>query len=101
AASATAVLNIDPAALAGSRSVTLTTGAELVTLANGFTVTNGGPALTQVSPNTGQQGQQNLPITITGAFTHFSNASVVNLSGTGITVSAPTSVTANSITVNV
>ena len=28
-----------------------------MTLTNGFTVTNGTPVLTQVNPNTGQQGQ--------------------------------------------
>jgi Putative Ig domain/Galactose oxidase, central domain/Kelch motif len=36
---ATAVLNIDPAAVTGARNVTVTTGAEAATLTNGFTVT--------------------------------------------------------------
>jgi hypothetical protein len=39
ATTATAVLNIDAAAAAGTRNVTVTTGAEVVTLNNGFTVT--------------------------------------------------------------
>ncbi len=38
ATSATAVLNIDPAAAVGVRNVTLTTGTEVVTLTNGFSV---------------------------------------------------------------
>ena len=37
--------------------MTLTTGAEVVTLTNGFTVTAATPVLTTVNPNTGQQGQ--------------------------------------------
>ena len=40
---ATAELNIDPAAPAGARTVTMTTGSEVETLANGFTVTAGTP----------------------------------------------------------
>jgi len=35
--SATVVINIDPAAAATARNVTLTTNAEVVTLTNGFT----------------------------------------------------------------
>src|SRR5207253_1339932 len=68
ATGATAVLNIDPAAATGTRNVTLTTNAEVAALANGFGVTAGTPAITQVNPNTGQQGQQNLLVTITGQF---------------------------------
>jgi len=71
ATSATAVLNIDPAAATGARNVTLTTNAEVATLTNGFTVTAGTPAVTLLNPNTGQQGQQNLSVAITGQFTNF------------------------------
>ncbi len=39
ATNATAVLNIDPAAVTGARNVNVTTGAEAATLTNGFTVT--------------------------------------------------------------
>jgi len=97
--SATAVLNIDPAAATGGRVVTLTTGTEIASLANGFTVTPGTPVLTQVNPNTGLEGQQYLPVTITGQFTNFvQGTSQVNF-GAGITVStvsvsSPTSLTA-------
>src|SRR5437016_1828381 len=62
--SATVVINIDPAAAATARNVTMTTNAEVVTLNNGFTVTNGTPVITQVNPNTGQQGQLNESLTI-------------------------------------
>src|SRR5207245_180905 len=44
------------------------------------------PSLTSVTPNGGQQGQVNLPVTITGQNTHFTNASVIDL-GAAITVS--------------
>ena len=71
ATSATAVLNIDPAAATGARNVTLTTNAEVATLTNGFTVTASTPAVTLLNPNTGQQGQQNLSVAITGQFTNF------------------------------
>jgi len=50
ATSATVVINIDPAAAATARNVTMTTNAEVVTLNNGFTVINGTPAITQVNP---------------------------------------------------
>src|SRR5439155_1762665 len=68
---ATAVLNIDPAGATGSRNVTLTTGPEVVTLTNGFTVAAGTPVLRTVNPGSGQQGQQNLNVNLTGQFTHF------------------------------
>ena len=97
---ATIQLVIDPAAT-GTRDVTVTTGAEVVTLTNAFTVTAGTPVLTQVNPNTGQQGQANLAVTITGIFTHFSSSSTVTFSGTGITAGAPTSATAATLTVPV
>ena len=73
-ASATAVLNIDPGTPTGARNVTVTTGSESVTLNNGFTVTSGVPLLLSVNPNSGKQGQQNLPVTLAGQFTHFQQA---------------------------
>src|SRR5262249_34065260 len=78
---------------------TLTTGAEVATLAAGFTVTPGTPVLTQINPNTGAVGQQNLSVTITGQFTHFVQGSTSANFGSGIsvvslTVSSPTSATA-------
>ena len=59
----------------------------------------GTPALTQVSPNTGGQGQQNLSVAITGQSTHFAQASTTASFGAGITVASltinsPTSATA-------
>ena len=98
ATSATAVLNIDPNAATGARNVTLTTGAEVVTLVNGFTVTAGTPVITLVSPSSGQQGQTNLSVTISGNFTHFGTGSVVTFSGMGIAAGTPTAATLTSLT---
>jgi len=92
---ATAVLNIDPAAAVGARNVTLTTGAEVVTLTSGFTVTALAPVLTAVNPSTGQQGQSNLNVNITGHSTHFAQGVTVANFGAGITVA---SLTVNSVT---
>jgi RHS repeat-associated protein/uncharacterized repeat protein (TIGR01451 family) len=90
ATSATATLNIDLAAAVGPRNVVLTTQGEVVALSNGFTVNPGIPALTLVTPNNGQQGQQNVSVTITGQFTHFTQGTSVASFGAGITVASLT-----------
>ena len=84
--SAKAILNIDPTTPIGSRNVTVTTGSEVPTLANGFTVTAGLPVLSSVNPSGGRQGQQNLPVTLVGQFTHFQQGSSQVNFGAGITV---------------
>ena len=99
ATAATAVLNIDPAAAVGTRTVTVTTGAEVASFMNGFTISAGMPAITTVNPNAGQQGQQNLSVNITGQFTHFVQGTTAATFGAGIavaslTVNSPTSATA-------
>ena len=86
--SATASLDIDAAAATGPRNIALTTNAEVVTLNNGFTVTAGAPALLTVNPNSGQQGQQNLTVAITGKFTHFVQGISQVTFGAGITAGA-------------
>ena len=98
ATSATAVLNISATAAAGARNVTITTGAEVVTLTNGFTVTNGTPVLTQVNPNTGQQGRQNVSVALTGQFTHFLQGTTTASFGAGIAVASLTVTSATSAT---
>ena len=70
ATSATVNITIAATAFTGSRDVTLTTGTEIATLANGFAVAFGPAALTQLNPNTGAQGQT-LSVQITGQATHF------------------------------
>src|SRR5205814_4072931 len=75
--------------------VTLTTGTEVVTLPNGFTVAAGTPVLQTVNPGSGQQGQQNLNVNLTGQFTHFVQGTTTASFGAGITV---VSLTVNSAT---
>jgi len=96
---ATAVINIDPSASLGAHDVTLFTQGEVAKLAGGFTVIAGVPVITSVSPASGQQGQQNLSVKITGVFTHFAQGATVASFGAGVTVasltvSSPTSATA-------
>lgn len=95
---ATAVLNIDPAATEGPRRVTLTTGSEVATLGNGFAVTGGTPVLTQVIPSSGQQGQQNLAVAISGQFTHFVQGTTTANFGPGVSVVSMTVNSAGSAT---
>jgi hypothetical protein len=53
------------------------------------------PTLLSVTANSGQQGKQNISVTITGRFTHFSQGTTTANFGTGIAV---TSLTINSAT---
>ncbi|HEY1239985.1 MAG TPA: hypothetical protein VGF16_05480, partial [Bryobacteraceae bacterium] len=97
--SATAILDIDPAAVLGPRTVTLSTGAESLKLTNGFTVTAGTPVLKTANPNTGQQGQQSETVSLTGQFTHWVQGTTTASFGAGVTlasltVNSPTSATA-------
>jgi uncharacterized repeat protein (TIGR01451 family) len=93
--SITAVVNIDPATTTGTRTVTLSTGAEIDTLTNGFTVTPGTPVLLSANPVTGTQGQQNLAVTLTGQYTHWVQGTTAASFGAGVTATA---VTVNSST---
>src|SRR5262249_33917215 len=104
ATTAAASLNIDPAAATGSRTVTLTTGTELFTMNTGFAVTASSITPTiSISPNTGQQGQQGLPVTITGQSTHFVQGTSFASFGAGITIATLTvnSATSASATLNI
>lgn len=97
-ASATALLNISTTATTGARTITLTTGSEIDTLANGFTVTAGTPVLLSANPNSGQQGQQNLSVVLTGQFTNWAQGTTTVSFGTGITVTSLTVSSATSAT---
>src|SRR5205807_7549968 len=86
ATTATTVVNIDVGTATGNRNVTLTTGPEVVTPTNGFTVAAGTPVLQTVNPGSGQQGQQNLSVNLTGQFTHFVRSEESRVGEAGITV---------------
>ena len=96
---ATAAITIDPAAVAGTRTAVMTTGGEVASENNAFTVTAATPVITSINPNSLAQGATN-NIAITGQFTHFSAASTVNF-GAGIVVNSVTFNTATSLTANI
>jgi RHS repeat-associated protein len=80
-----AIINVGATATMAVRDVAVTTGSEFALLKAGFTVI-GPSSLSSITPNSGPQGQLNLPVTIVGQNTHFANSSAIGL-GTGITVS--------------
>jgi hypothetical protein len=88
--SATFNVTVNVAAALTARGVTVTTGAETASKVNAFTVLAGLPQITGISIPNGPQGlTQNEHIA--GAFTHWTAASVVSVSGTGVTVGNPPS----------
>ncbi len=91
-------LIVAPDAPLGSRTLTVTTGAESAALAGAFTINAGNPTLTLAEPPTSQQGQT-LTVVVTGAFTHFAAGTTVDV-GAGATVdrvdvTSPTSLSAH------
>ena len=59
------------------------------------------PVITLVSPNSGQQGQANLNVAVTGQFTHFVQGQTAAGFGAGITVNSTTVTDATHATANV
>jgi len=90
ATTATATIKIDVAATIGPRTVTVTTGTEVASFVNGFTVVAGVPGITQINPGGGLQGIQNLSVAVTAQFTHFVQGTTTATFGAGITVNSVT-----------
>ncbi|MFZ3264074.1 MAG: Ig-like domain-containing protein [Terriglobales bacterium] len=80
--SASVPITLDNVAATGSRTVTITTGAQQVNVS--FSVLAGVPAVTLINPNTIQPTQSE-SVTITGAFTNWTSATKANF-GPGIAV---------------
>ena len=83
----------------GPRTVTVTTGSEVVTLAGFEVVDSAAAAIESLNPSAGTQGAQNLSVTVTGRSTHWLPSNASAFFGPGITVSSvtvhsPTSLTA-------
>ena len=97
---ATASITILGSATLGGRTVTMTTGTEVASLNNGFTV-GGVPVITSVTPSTGQQGQTLPTIAVVGQFTNFVNGTTVANFGAGITVNSTTVADATHATVSI
>ncbi|MGH9747651.1 MAG: Ig-like domain-containing protein [Candidatus Acidiferrales bacterium] len=97
-----AFATINPTGLAtgvatGTTSISATLG-NVVGSTNLTVTASTTPSLTQVSPNTGGQGVQNLSVAITGQATHFAQGSTVASFGAGITVASLTINSATSAT---
>jgi len=86
ATSATVSLAISATAPLGSVTVTATTGAEIATGANLFTVNAGAATILSVNPQSGMQGQTGLVIAVTGSNTNFTTALPTVSFGPGVTV---------------
>jgi hypothetical protein len=101
----TANITVNTSAPAGEESVTATTGGEVATGINVFTVNQTQPELLAVVASSGVQGWTGT-VTLTGKFTSFTttgcspNCSTVNF-GTGITVNSVTASSSSSIQANI
>ena len=98
AAQITAKITISGTAALGTKDVSVTTVGGKDTKVASFTVTQGTPTITSVSPNQGAQGATINGVIITGTF--FTGATAVTFSGTGVTA-AIVGTTATNITVNI
>jgi hypothetical protein len=99
--SATATINIDPATAIGTRTVTVTTGGEIASITNGFTVNKGIAVITGIAPVSAHQGDSNVNVTVTGQYTSFVQGTTTANFGTGITVNSVTVNSATSAVVNI
>src|SRR5206468_365868 len=97
---ATVSITILGTATPGGRTATMTTGTQVASLNNGFTV-GGLPVLMSVTPSTGQQGHTLPSVAVVGQFTNFVNASTVANFGAGITVNSTTVTDATHATVSI
>jgi hypothetical protein len=98
---ATANVTIAPGAALGTRTITVTTGSEVVTLADGFAVTSdASPTITLVTPATYPQGAATIDVVVSGGSTHFvQGTTTANFGGditvNSVTVQSPTQATVN------
>jgi hypothetical protein len=77
----------------------MTTGTEVASLPNAFTVQI--PAITSVTPNSGQASQSPLSVAIVGQYTHFVNGTTKADFGAGITINSTTVADATHATANI
>ena len=87
--SITANISVDPAAAVGTRNITVTSGSEVVTLTNGFTVLAGGPYIT-LTPNSGRRGTSNLSVAASGMYLNIGAGTTAAFSGSGISIASIT-----------
>ncbi len=98
---ATVSITIAAGVATGARTVTLTTGNELATLANGFTVAANTPVIQSVTPHLAFPGQSLASVAVVGLTTNFVNGTTVASFGAGITVNSTTVTDATHATVSI
>jgi hypothetical protein len=99
ATQATVNITVQPGAATGARTVTMTTGTEVTTLAGAFSVLAGQPVLSALIPNVGLPNST-VAVSITGQFTHFVNGTTQATFGPGISVNGATAGAFGTITVS-
>jgi hypothetical protein len=98
---ATAQIAVTAGAALGVQNVTVSTGGEIATLPNSFTITGATPTLVSVVPATGLQGQT-LNVVVTGnAYTAFVAGQVSGAFPGNITVNSTTVNSLNQVTFNI
>jgi hypothetical protein len=105
----TANITVGATTPVGTDTITVTTGGQTETLANGFATTAGPPVITQIGPDVASPGSSNFTVAIAGLFTNWTKASTVTIgnasAGIGVGGAAPgtagpvASATATSVTV--
>ena len=84
----------------GYRTLTVTTGSEVLTLPGAFYVTNGPAAISALNPASSGQGETH-DIIVTGVNTHFTNGVTTGAFGPGISVNSVSVASATAATVNI
>ncbi len=101
----TANVSVSGGATVATCDITVTTGAEVVTKTNGFSVTAAAtPAITSVSPASAIQGQSNVDVAVTETNAHSVNGTTVcalSAPTTGITIVSTTVSGSNALTVRI
>jgi hypothetical protein len=97
---AQANITVQPTAVLGARNVSVTTGAQVVSLTNAFHVTVGPAAIAGLSPASAAQGST-ATVTVTGSQTNFASGLTSAAFGGGITVTGITVNSALSATVSI
>ena len=93
-------ITVQPTATQGYRNVSVTTGAQVVSLTNAFQVTVGPAAIASLNPASAAQGSTAV-VTVTGSQTNFANGVTSAAFGGGITVTGITVNSALSATVSI
>ncbi|MGA9977890.1 MAG: Ig-like domain-containing protein [Candidatus Sulfotelmatobacter sp.] len=100
ATAAAANVTVQPTATLGPRNVSVTTGAQVVSLNNAFQVTVGPAAILSLTPATGGQGNS-LSVLVTGSQTNFASGVTTAAFGGGISVTGISVTDALHATVNI